>query len=130
MPVGALKPLIQALLAQVPDDPTSIVIGVRSETEAQTSPASPNGQRLASSGPTYDPATIYLLEFCTILALRDSETVATIGADVAEALQNVMRNPTSYHSIMVSRTMFYLLHLLHASYVSMAPHLISILLTV
>jgi brefeldin A-resistance guanine nucleotide exchange factor 1 len=59
---------------------------------------------------------VYLLEFCTVLALRDDKTMMALAADVAEALQNVMRNATRYHPIMVSRTMFYLLHLLHASY--------------
>lgn len=115
MPVESLKPLVEALLAQIPDDPSSIVISVKSETD--TSPPT-NGQKSANSEPVYDPAIVYLLELCTVLALRDKETVMALGADVAEALQNVMRHAGSYHSIMISRTMFYLLHLLHASYVS------------
>jgi golgi-specific brefeldin A-resistance guanine nucleotide exchange factor 1 len=115
MPVEALKPLVLALLTQLPDDPTSIVISVKSEAEA-SSPT--NGQRTDSNGPVYDPSMVYLLEFCTVLALRDDETIAVLGADVAEALQNVMRNSTSWHSIMLSRTIYYLLNLLHASYVS------------
>ncbi|PBP20733.1 Sec7 domain-containing protein [Diplocarpon rosae] len=112
MPVSSLKPLIEALLAQIPDDPTSIVISIKSETDSLAS----NGQRNVANGPVYDPATVYLLELCTVLTLRDKETVMTLGADVAEALQNVMRHAASYHFIMISRTMFYLLHLLHASY--------------
>jgi brefeldin A-resistance guanine nucleotide exchange factor 1 len=113
MPVKSLVPLVSALLAELPDDPTSVVISVKSENDNQ-GPA--NGQKLTSSGPVYDPAMVYLLELCTVLALRDSETVEGLGAAVAEALQNVMRNAASYHSILISRTMFYLLHLLHASY--------------
>ncbi len=115
MPVDALKPLVQALLAQVPDDPSSIVISVKSETETQ---APTNGQKSSSSGPVYDPAMVYLLELCTVLVLRDQETIKALGGDVAEALQNVMRNAASYHFILTSRTIFYLLHLLHVSYVS------------
>ena len=115
MPVQSLKPLVEALLAQLPDDPSSIVISVKSETETEVST---NGQKSTASGPNYDPALVYLLEFCTILALRDNETVLALGADVAEALMNIMRNAGSYHSILISRSMFYLLHLLHASYVS------------
>jgi brefeldin A-resistance guanine nucleotide exchange factor 1 len=115
MPVKSLVPLVSALLAELPDDPTSVVISVKSENEPQ-GPA--NGQKAASSGPVYDPAMVYLLELCTVLALRDVETVVGLGAAVAEALQNVMRNAASYHAILISRTMFYLLHLLHASYVS------------
>lgn len=116
MPVKALKPLVEALLAQIPDDPSAIVISVKSETDIS---APTNGQKSANSEPVYDPAMVYLLELCTVLALRDKETVTALGADVAEALQNVMRHAGSYHSIMISRTMFYLLHLLHASYVSL-----------
>ena len=115
MPVDGLKPLIQALLTQLPDDPTSIVISVKTETDT-TAPT--NGQRPASTGPVYDPSMVYLLELCTVLALRDETTITALGADVAEALQNVMRNASSWHYIMVSRTIFYLLNLLHASYVS------------
>lgn len=115
MAVESLKPLIQALLEQLPDDPSSIVISVKSETDTSVPT---NGQILTSSGPLYDPAMVYLLELCTVLALRDNETIMALGAEVAEALQNVMRNATSYHSVMISRTVFYLLHLLHASYVS------------
>jgi len=114
MPTDSLKPLVEALLEQLPDDPTSVVITVKSETEP---PTSPNGPK-SPAGPLYDPSMVYILEFVTVLALKDSETIEVLGADVAEALQNVMRNATSYHSIMISRTMFYLLHLLHASYVS------------
>ncbi|KAG9234636.1 hypothetical protein BJ875DRAFT_461136 [Amylocarpus encephaloides] len=113
MPVNSLKPVIEALLDHLPDDPSSIVISVKSETEP---PVSPNAQKGALTGPAYDPSHVYLLEFCTVLALRDEETIATLGGDVAEALMNVMRNSTSYHSIMISRTIFYLLHVLHASY--------------
>lgn len=114
MPVDALKPLVEALLEQLPDDPTGVVISVKSE---ETQPAT-NGQKPALNGPIYDPSVVYLLELCTVLALRDKETVESLGGSVAEALQNVMRSAHSYHFIMTSRTMFYLLHLLHASYVS------------
>jgi brefeldin A-resistance guanine nucleotide exchange factor 1 len=116
MPVDSIKPLVQALLAELPDDPTSIVISVKTETDPQ---APTNGQKSAATGPAYDPAMVYLLELCTVLALRDKETIMALGADVAESLQNVMRNAASYHSIMISRSMFYLLHLLHAGYVSL-----------
>ena len=117
MPVDSLKPLVEALLSQLPDDPTSVVISVKSETEA---PVSPNGPK-SPAGPLYDPSMVYLLEFVTVLALKDNETIMALGADVAEALQNVMRNAASYHSITIARTLFYLLHLLHASYVRTIP---------
>jgi golgi-specific brefeldin A-resistance guanine nucleotide exchange factor 1 len=115
LPVDALKPLIQALLSELPDDPSSIVINVRSDEEP---PAPTNGQKSTSSGPVYDPSIVYLLELCTVLTLRDNETVAAFGGGVAEALQSVMRQASSYHHAIVSRSIYYLLHLLQASYVS------------
>jgi brefeldin A-resistance guanine nucleotide exchange factor 1 len=116
MPFESLRPLVQALLAQLPDDPSSIVISVKSENEPVSTT---NGQRRPSSvGPIYNPTMVYLLELCTVLALRDGETISTLGSDVAEALQNVMRHASNYHHIMISRTMYYELHLMHASYVS------------
>ena len=113
--MDSLKPLLQALLAEVPDDPSSIVINVKSE-EDHIAPT--NGQKSASSGPVYDPSLVYILELCTVLTLRDEETVAALGGGVAEALQNVLRLATSYHHVIVSRSIYYLLHLLQASYVS------------
>jgi brefeldin A-resistance guanine nucleotide exchange factor 1 len=113
MPVDSLSSLVEALISQLPDDPSSVVISVKSENE----PASPtNGQKHPPTGSIYDPSIVYVLELCTVLALRDSETISSLGGDVAEALQNVMRNASSYHHIMISRTMYYVLHLLHASY--------------
>lgn len=113
MPTNALKPLVLALLSHLPEDPSSAVIAVKPEIPTVV-PA--NGQN--SNSPTYDPAAIYLLELCTTLALRDDETVKELGGDVVEALQNVVRDATGYHPIMISRSIFYLLNLLHASYVS------------
>jgi len=106
---------MQALLSKLPDDPSSIVITVKSESDLSSAEGS---AKRPSTGLLYDPSMVYILELCTVLALRDSETINLLGGDVAEALQNVMRNAPSYHHIMVSRTMYYVLHLLHASYVS------------
>lgn len=115
MPVRSLQPLVQALLSQIPDDPSSIVFTVKSEDE----PVSPiNSRKHSSTEPLYDPAIVYLLELCTVLALRDDETIAMLGGDVAEALLDVLRNAQGYHHIMISRTAYYVLHILHASYVS------------
>lgn len=114
LPIDTLKPLVQALLSQVPDDPSSIVIIPKTENEPS---AQSNGQR-PIKGPMYDPSLVYVLELCTVLALRDEETVSALGSDIAEALQNIMRNQKSWHAILTSRTIFYILNLLHASYVS------------
>lgn len=111
----SLKPLVESLLSQIPDDPSSIQISVKAEDDAPSIPR--NGQRTSNS-PVYDPSLVYVLELCTVLALRDEETVSALGADVAEALQNILRNPKSWHPILTSRIIYYTLNLLHASYVS------------
>ncbi|RAL63945.1 hypothetical protein DID88_003133 [Monilinia fructigena] len=85
MPVGSLRPLLQALISQLPDDPSSVVISVKSEVEPPSSPT--NGINGTLSGPVYDPSMVYILELCTVLATRDNETIDAFGADVAEALQ-------------------------------------------
>ena len=113
---SSLRPLVDALLSHLPDDPTALVITVKSEGDAP--PANANVRNGILKGPVYDPAVVYLLELCTVLALRDPESTKVLGSDVASALQNIMRHASDYHSIMVSRAAFYLLHLLHVSYVS------------
>jgi golgi-specific brefeldin A-resistance guanine nucleotide exchange factor 1 len=68
--------------------------------------------------PTYDPAVVYILEFCTVLALRSPETIEALGKQVAEALQMILRNSSRYHSALVSRAAYYQFNMLKASYVS------------
>jgi brefeldin A-resistance guanine nucleotide exchange factor 1 len=116
MPVTAMHSLIRALLLQLPEDPSAAIITVKSESVPAVVV---NGQgKRHADGPVYDAAVVYVLELCTVLTLRDDETVKTLGGDVAEALQNVIRDAKSYHNTMISRTVFYLLILLKASYVS------------
>lgn len=119
---------MKTLLAQLPDDPSSVVISVK-PAEADNAPLLPptNGQRNAAHGPKYDPSMAYLLELSTILALRDEGTIAELGGGVAEALQNIMRNASSYHHVIVSRTIYYVLRLLQASYVSISTLILSII---
>jgi brefeldin A-resistance guanine nucleotide exchange factor 1 len=118
--VTALVLLTQALLSQLPEDPASAIITVKSDN----SPASPpNGQKYSPDSPVYDPAVVYLLELSTVLALRDEESIASLGSDVAEALQNVIRDATNHHSTTVSRATFYLLNLLKTGYVSVLSKL-------
>lgn len=82
-------------------------------------PIRTNGNRSSSKGLLYDPSVVYLLELATIIALRDDETIAAVGEVVADALQNVVRDAANTHPLVVSRAVFYLLHLLNASQVIM-----------
>lgn len=114
LPAESLEALVDSLLAEIPEDVGSnAVIAVKSEN----APASPvNGQK-SQKKPVYDPAMVYILEFCTVLALRDASTVELLGQRVVGALQAVLRDASSYHPILVARATFYLFRLLQFSYV-------------
>ncbi|KAI8958925.1 hypothetical protein F5Y11DRAFT_334599 [Daldinia sp. FL1419] len=110
-----LSPLLEALLDELPDDESSAVPVITVKSESL--PSSPtSGSKTPSKKPTYDPAVVYILEFCTALALRDDETVEKLGKPVAEALQMILRDSPQHHPILVSRAAFYQFNVLKASY--------------
>ncbi|KAI0135004.1 hypothetical protein F4814DRAFT_399632 [Daldinia grandis] len=111
----SLSPLLKALLDELPDDESSAVPVITVKPESL--PSSPtSGSKTPSKKPTYDPAVVYILEFCTVLALRDNETVENLGKPVAEALQMILRDSPQHHPILVSRAAFYQFSVLKASY--------------
>ena len=90
---------------------------VKAEMPAPT-PIRQNGQKAKILGIAYDPSIVFVLEFATILAARDAETISRLGEEVADALQSVVRDATHMHPLIVSRASFYLLSFLRASHVS------------
>lgn len=116
LPIESLKSLTMSLLSHLPENESPRVITVKPEMPAPT-PLRTNGTQRApaESGPIYDPAVVYVLELATILALRDEETITTLGSDVANALQTVIGDADRLHPVALSRTVFYLLSLLRAS---------------
>ncbi|KAK4544424.1 hypothetical protein LTR36_004315 [Oleoguttula mirabilis] len=116
LPVESLKSLTLSLLAQLPEHESPPTITVKPEMPAPT-PLRGNGTKISQTAeaPVYDPAVVYVLELATILALRDEETITALGADVADALQAVIRDADRLHPVALSRTVFYLLALLRAS---------------
>lgn len=114
MPADALKLLVQALLDHLPKESSPIVVKPDRSTSG---PIRTNGHQSTTHGISYDPSVVYLLELATIIALRDSDTIAAVGESVADALQNVVRDASNVHSLIVSRAVYYLLHLLNASQV-------------
>ena len=62
-----------------------------------------------------------MLELATILAMRDPETIAVVGKLVSDALYNTVRNAANVHPLVLTRAIYYLLHLLNASQVSFVP---------
>lgn len=118
MPAASLNALVQALLEQLPEESSPVVIVVKPD---RPNPAlvRTNGHRATSQGLLYDPSVVYILELATIIAMRDEETIELIGQAVADALQNVVRDASNVHPVVISRVVFYLLHLLNRSQVNM-----------
>lgn len=113
MPPRTTKDLTLALLEQLPQDSASAVIVVK--PERPSSPAKTDGPRQGNRGPAYDPSLVYVLELITLLAIRDESNMAAVGELVADALQNIIRNATNTHFMVLSRAVFYLLLLLQKS---------------
>ncbi|KAJ9155067.1 Pattern formation protein EMB30 [Pleurostoma richardsiae] len=114
LPDDSLEYLVDSLLEQIPEDNGSgVVITVKADN---IPPASPSNGQKAHGNALYDPALVYVLEYCTVLALRDEKSVELVGKRVVEALQSILRDIKNYHPILVSRATFYLFRLLEASY--------------
>ena len=116
MPPPSRESLVSALLEQLPEQSSPVVIVVRPDKPAPA-PIRTNGHRQNPSGPTYDPSVVFVLELSTIMATRDPESVKSLGQPVADALQGVVRDAANVHPLILSRAIFYLLFLLHASQV-------------
>ncbi|KAK4126045.1 Sec7-domain-containing protein [Parathielavia appendiculata] len=113
LPSHNLEVLVDTLLGHIPEDNGSSVITVKADN---IPPSQTNGQQSRQSNAIYDPALVYILEFCTVLALRDDSTVERLGRRVVEAIQAILRDVPQYHPILIERATFYLFNLLQASY--------------
>ena len=113
----ALTLVCHILLEHLPEEGSPLVIVVKPDP---TSPISPktNGHRQVPGRSNYDPSTLYILELATMLAIRDEQSVQAVGKEVTEALLHIVRDSANVHPMVLSRTVFYLLHLLNASHVS------------
>lgn len=109
---------MESLLSELPEDDGEPVISVKTGT---ASPTPSLDRRVDARGPKYDAGLVYLLEFCTVLALRDADTIRAVGKTVADSLLGVLRTATEHHHILVSRAAFYLLQILRAGYVCSRP---------
>ncbi|KAI1775677.1 hypothetical protein F4818DRAFT_414602 [Hypoxylon cercidicola] len=115
LPARSLLPFVEALLSELPDDESSAVPVITVKPESiPSSPAS--SSKPISRKPTYDPAVVYILETCAVLAMRDDETVELLGKAITEALQMILRDSAQHHPILVSRAALYQFSILKASY--------------
>ncbi len=111
MPPHGRESLVHALLRQLPEQSSPVVIVVKPEKPAPA-PIRTNGH------PSNPASPAFVLELSTILATRDPDSVALMGQAVADALQAIVRNAASVHPLILSRAVFYLLYLLNASQVT------------
>lgn len=114
LPVPAVASLVESLIALLPEESTPAVIVVKHERPASRVA---NG-KVDPNQPGYDPTMIYLLEWATILTLRDEETMETTGESLATSLQAFIRDARNIHPLALSRIITYLLNLLRLGHVS------------
>ncbi|PYH96295.1 Sec7 domain protein [Aspergillus ellipticus CBS 707.79] len=114
LPLQSVTMVVEALLAQMPEENAPAVIVVKPERPAAGSRAS--GGRADASKSNYDPGMLYLLELATILTLRDSQTLEALGERLLTTLQAFIRDARNIHSLALSRIIYYLLNLLRLSH--------------
>jgi brefeldin A-resistance guanine nucleotide exchange factor 1 len=115
LPIEALRALLGSLLEHIPEDGSPRVIAVKQEVPGAASRPNNKGK---GNRPIYDPSLVFVLELATVLVLRSDETIKELAKDVTEALSNVIRDVTVHHSVVIARSVYYLLSLLNASNVS------------
>ncbi|EEH22717.2 hypothetical protein PABG_04928 [Paracoccidioides brasiliensis Pb03] len=114
MPVESVVSLVNALLLYLPDTSPAVIVVKPERPQPITS--RPSSGKVDPNRPSYDPGMIYVLELATILTLRDQDTIRELGEFLTSALQNIVRDSKSFHSLLVSRTISYLLNLLCNAY--------------
>lgn len=117
LPIATAKLVVFGLLDQLPDDDSTTIMTVKQDN--MPSPQ-PNGGA-ATGPPKYDPSVTYILEFATLLATRDSESIDEMAEQVFQTVQSILRDASKWHAITVSRTVFYALRILKDGFVSLMP---------
>ncbi|KAJ5587336.1 uncharacterized protein N7459_003101 [Penicillium hispanicum] len=114
LPLSSLRPLVETLLSQLPEDNAPAVIVVKPERPSPVSRSS--GPRVDPNQPKYDPSMIFILELATVLTLRDENALENLGEMLATTLQALVRDAKNLHPLTVSRIVSYLLNLLRLSH--------------
>lgn len=121
----SLESLVEALLAQLPEENAPAVIVVKPERPSPV--PRPSSTRVDPNQPKYDPSMIFLLELATVLTLRDDKTLESLGESLATTLQTLVRDAKNLHPLTVSRIVSYLLNLLRLSHVCFLKKAIGLL---
>lgn len=115
LPTATTKLIVSALLEQLPDDDNATIMSVKQDN--MPNPPS-NGHGLSTGPPKYDPSVAYILEFTTMLATRDTESIDEMAEPVFQTVQGILRDSSQWHAITVSRAVFYALRILKEGFVS------------
>lgn len=115
LPTQQLEKLVNALLSEMPDAPSPVVV-VKPDVRPAPVTARVGVTKNPKPGFDYDPGTVFMLELATRLTLRDVNTIAATGEAVTSALQSAVRNASALHPLAASRIVQYLLDLLRHSY--------------
>lgn len=111
-PEAAME-LVESLLQQLPEDDSTTIIGSKEEAAAT---AVASGHTTTAQPHKYDPSVSYILEFCTIIATRDSLSMELMGQQVFDQIQVLLRESSQWHPITVSRAVYYALQILKVGY--------------
>ncbi|KKY18687.1 putative sec7 domain protein [Phaeomoniella chlamydospora] len=109
----SIRHVVIALLSQLPEESTPIVT-VKPERPTHGSRA--GTQKVSTTGPAYAPNVVYLLEFATVLAMKNKDTMELVGEEVTATLQNTVRDSSNLHPLVISRVVHYLLSFMKAGY--------------
>ncbi len=115
MSPSTTREVVKALIEQLPEDDSTTIISVKQDNMPNPPP---NGQTGVTEPPKYDPSAAYILEFSTILATKDVDSIESMAEKVFHTIQGVLRDASQWHAITVARAVFYALHILKAGYVS------------
>ncbi|KAJ4155394.1 hypothetical protein LMH87_000641 [Akanthomyces muscarius] len=109
LPLASTKLIVSGLLDQLPEDDSTNIMSVKHENL----PNPPPSNHSTATGPLkYDPSIAYVLEFCTLLATRDTESIDEMAELVFQRVQGILRHSAQWHAITVSRAVFYALRIL------------------
>ena len=114
MPPNVRQTLVQALLKHLPE-PSSPVVLVARPDQPRPNPIRTNNDRNGVQSSPYNPSVAFVLELSTILASPDKASTTLMGEAVADGLQNVVKDASNAHPLLLSRAVSYLLHLMHSS---------------
>ena len=117
LPTEVTKVVVSALLSQLPEQSSPLLVA-KADRPAPATTRAENRQALRTGGIAYNPSTVFLLEFATILTVRDQDAVAAAGESLTASLQTVVRNGSNLHPLTSLRVVHYLLVLLQHAFVS------------